>query len=135
MNFRSVAILIGLVLTGNACATESMLTVDAFALKYSAEHSELGRRNLCIEAMDAGLVYSGMPVSEINKLFGTHFSFSVPPAFGATERDAIRFAPEVKVSQKPVAVQAPAPKGWYFAFEFDRNEHVWTYYVSNAHGK
>ena len=129
-----IAMLIGIAATSSSNAQAPDLAANTFATEYSAEHSELGRRNLCIEAIDAGLIHSGMSVSDINKLFGTNFTFHIPPAFGAIERDAINFVPQIEVSQSPVAIQAPAV-GWYFYFEFDRSERIRTYYVSNAHDK
>ena len=135
MQAYTIAIAIGLAVTSNSNGSVDKLSADTFANTYSSEHSEFGRRDLCIKAMDAGLIHIGMSVSDLNKLFGTKFIFNVPPAFGALDRESINFAPKIDAPPSPVAIQAPAPPGWYFYFEFDKGGHIWTYYISNAHDK
>ena len=132
MFIYKLAMLLALATPSPPTASPTKSPVVLFATAYSAEHSEFGRRGLCLRAIDMGLIKPGMSVSTLDQLFGTNFSAQIPSNRLDSGWRAIDFAQQPVAPPSPVAIQVPFV-GWYFAFNLDGSGHIWDYHLSNIH--
>jgi len=105
--------------------------MQEFAKKYKMAGSERARLDVCIDAINQGLVCRDGPVGNIDQIFGTTYSKKIPRKKGSMETGVVRFA------DIPVASQseefARGYSGWYLAFDFDYQGVIQNYYLSNVH--
>jgi len=106
--------------------------IERLAARFKKASSEIARRDMCITAMDSGLISVGMRIQDIDRLFGTELSKSIPKKRGDAETGFIDFAPQ---ASSPSGTEQVAYVGWYLSVEFDGRGFVLTYYITNAHGK
>jgi hypothetical protein len=100
------------------------------AKSFKEATSEQKRLQLCIDAINQGLIYRGGPVGNIDQIFGTDFSKKVPTAGQPLTRGVVDF---VNPLPPPSDAVAAAHTGWYLAFEFDYQGSIQNYYLSNLH--
>lgn len=104
--------------------------IDRLARAYRAARTESERRAVCLDAIDAGVVARGRPVTVVDAVFGTTYGKKLPPAGGGHETGIVEFHP---LPSPPSDAVAAAHVGWYFAFEFDSSGKLQNYYLTNVH--
>jgi hypothetical protein len=120
-------VVFGLVLNGRP---DTQLPVNEFADQYKKAKTEQEKLQLCIKAIDTGLIQRGIPVSRLDKIFGTNFSKDVPKKGEPLEWGVVHFGKELKSSSD---LRASGWEGWYLAVQFDDFGSVQNYYLSNLH--
>lgn len=103
--------------------------VDRLAKAYRAAQTELERRTVCLEVIDAGVVAQGRSVTVIDAIFGTTYAKKLPHG-SDLETGVVDFYPPRLSGSNAVA---SAHVGWYFAFKFDSTGSLQNYYLSNLH--
>jgi hypothetical protein len=104
--------------------------IDRLARAYRAARTELERRTVCLEAIDAGVVARGRSVKVIDAVFGTTYARKRPPAGGELEWGFVDFHP---LPPPPSDAMSAAYIGWHLAFQFDSAGTLQNYYLSNLH--
>jgi len=104
--------------------------IDRLARAYRAAQTELERRAVCLDAIDAGVVARGRSVAVVDAVFGTTYARKLPPAGGGLEVGVVDFHP---LPPPPSDAIQAAHIGWYLAFEFDSTGRLQNYYLSNLH--
>jgi hypothetical protein len=104
--------------------------VDRFAKAYRAARTELERRAVCLDAIDAGVLARGRSVAVVDAVFGTTYATRLPPRGSGFETGVVDFQPIPSSGSKAVA---SGHVGWYLAFEFDSAGTLQNYYLSNVH--
>ena len=103
--------------------------VDRLAKAYRAARTEVERRALCIDAIDAGVVARDRSVAVVDAVFGTTYARKLPRG-SKLETGVVDFHPPLPSGSDAVA---SAHTGWYLAFEFDSTGRLQNYYLSNLH--
>ena len=106
------------------------ININRLARAYREARTDLGRRTVCLEAIDAGLVARGRSVTVVDAVFGTTYAKKLPRAGGELEWGVVDFHP---LPPPPSDAMSAARIGWYLAFEFDSSGTVQNYYLSNVH--
>jgi hypothetical protein len=104
--------------------------MQAFAKDYKEAKSEQKKLQLCIDAIDQGLIYLGGPVENIDKIFGTTYSKKLPTTGQELKTGVVDF---VHLAPPPSNDIQAAFAGWYLAFEFDQQGRIRNYYLSNLY--
>ncbi len=101
---------------------------------YWAAGSEQERRDVCLRAIDEGVVYRGGPVANIAQIFGTHFASELPAAGQIKSAKPILFATQLSPSPRPDGLsESVSYVGSYLAVDYDHEGKVQYYYLSNLH--
>ena len=106
--------------------------INDFSTKYSQARSEVARLQLCVSAMNSGLIRNGMSVSDVEKLFGTKLQERIPIRKDYTAVLIIGLADPPP--SLPDGDQAPSGN-WYMGVEYVNGGAVVNYYLSNSHMK
>ena len=106
------------------------INVDRLARAYQQAQTDLDRRTVCLEAIDAGLVARGHSVAVVDAVFGTTYAKKLPRAGGELEWGVVEFHP---MPPPPSDAMAAVHIGWFLAFQFDSTGEVQNYYLSNVH--
>ena len=133
LRFRNHVWILCLVLSfvnGTSARGDSGEKIDRLAKAYRAARTELERRAVCLDAIDAGVVARDRPVAVVDLIFGTTYAKKLPPAGGGLEAGVVDFHPPLPSGSDAVA---SAYIGWYLAFEFDSTGKLQNYYLSNLH--
>ena len=87
-----VACAVVICLAGLAVAFESRpdARMNALAKRYSRATTERERLTICIEAIDREVIRPGAPVADVDRIFYTNFSHSLP-AGGEVTRGIVDF--------------------------------------------
>lgn len=104
--------------------------IERFAKAYRAAHTELERRAVCLEAIDAGVIAVGRPVAVVDAIFGTNYARKRRPPLHELETGTVEFHPLPPLRRNDVQA---AFVGWYFGFSFDSAGQLETYSLSNVH--
>jgi len=104
--------------------------IDRLTQAYRAARTELERRAVCLDAIDAGVVARDRSVTVIDTIFGTTWARKLPPAGGELEWGVVEFHP---VASPPSDAMSAVRIGWYLAFEFDSAGKLQNYYLTNVH--
>jgi hypothetical protein len=95
--------------------------VSTLAYNYSRAASDRERLAVCLEAIEAGVIAEGQPVSAVDEIFGTELAQYVPfedqPGVGYAELP-LTCPPRDYVTAEDVANQ-PTPIGWRLIVEYD----------------
>jgi hypothetical protein len=121
-------IIVGIYPLGEVYAGASRM--DELSAKYKHAVSEKERLNICIEAIDLGILSQGSSVQAFDALFGTNWVAELPRAGEPLEKGYVNFAEQPKPGRDDE--QTPFV-GWYCAIEFDSHGIVHSYYLSNSH--
>lgn len=124
---KNFLFLLALLIT-NARADDA--SVNDLAAKYKRASSEKGRMNVCIEAIDRGILSQGSSVQAFDAIFGTNWVAELPSAGEPMEKGFVNFAEQLKVERDDE--QTPFV-GWYCAIEFDSHGIIHSYYLSKSH--
>ncbi len=103
---------------------------NSFIQKYRQTTSETQRLNLCIDAINRGLIYSGEPIAAIDKLFGTSYSADLPSRKERVQTVAIDFMPFIKSPRNDAQGEHV---GWYLAVTYNFKGMIEDYYLTNLH--
>jgi hypothetical protein len=91
------------------------------------------RLQICIDAINEGVIAKGENVSVLRKIFGTHL---VPPSFEKIESGksghAVVFLSMDKIVQNSRSHDSAALTGWYLYCYYDENEKIKNYYLTNS---
>ena len=124
---KTVVLLLGFMLLND---NVDVATVNELAAQYKRASSEKERMNICIDAIDRGVVSSGVSVTVFDAIFGTRLVDQIPALGEPLEKGGVFFASQPKrVSDD---IQMPV-MGWYCAVEFDARGIIHTYHLSNLH--
>ncbi len=104
--------------------------IDSLARAYRAARTELERRAVCLDAIDAGVVAKGRSVAVVDAVFGTTWARKLPPPGGGLEWGVVDFHP---LPPPPDDAFSAAHMGWYLALQFDSAGTVQNYHLSNVH--
>jgi hypothetical protein len=104
--------------------------IQEFSRNYKGANSERKRLELCIDAIDQGLIHRGVTVGNIDQLFGTDFSKKTQNAGKSWTPGVVDFKGPIP---PPSDLIQAGRSGWYFAFEFDNHGFIQNYYLSNLH--
>jgi hypothetical protein len=122
-------IVIGPLLAEGAGLKQQDTNIGRFAREYREARTELQRRAVCLEAIDAGQIARGNSVAIVDAVFGTTCAKKLPtgrePEWGVVEFHPLPLLPGDAMSA--------AHAGWYLAVEFDSSGAVQNYYLSNVH--
>ena len=124
-----LCIVLSLLCAESARPEQLNINIDRLATAYREARTELDRRTVCLEAIDAGLVARGHSVAVVDAVFGTTYAKKLPPR-GKIEWGVVEFHP---LPPPPNDAMAAARIGWYLAFEFDSSGGVQNYYLSDVH--
>jgi hypothetical protein len=101
---------------------------DQFAAAYARAKTEVQKRSVCINAIDAGVVRAGAPVDVLKKIFGQDFE-----DFGADSKSnrlaIVHFVPPWRSTNQMVS---DVFRGWYFAVTYTPHGAVLNYHLSNV---
>lgn len=103
--------------------------IDEFASSFKGAASPRAKLDLCVKAIDEGMIARGCSVKQIDQMFGTHYGSAMPKS-GSLETGVVDFSP---MATPPSNSVAAAHVGWYLAFEFDSSGSIQNYYLSNTH--
>ncbi|HKP03955.1 MAG TPA: hypothetical protein VJU77_11435 [Chthoniobacterales bacterium] len=104
--------------------------MNEFASKYKLASSEKERMQLCIEAIDLGLVYRGGSIRDFDSLFGTRLSANIPAKGKSVEKGCLFFVDNPPSPSEDIAA---VMTGWYLVVEFDSGGMIQNYFLSNLH--
>ena len=113
--------------------TEPVLTSPAqFKAAFASTHSDHGRRDLFLRAVDHGMIHVGMPLSELAELLGLP---DLPRAGSSGEKQQrVVDLADPPLTRSAVGQTPPQPQGWYVVITHD-GSHVQNYALSNVHLK
>ena len=116
-----------------ACVAQvsSRTNMQEFVKKYKTASSEQQRLQLCIDVINQGFIYRGGPVGNIDQIFGTAYSKTIPAKGQPLESGVVDFGNPLPPPASDTV--AAAHTGWYLAFEFDQQGSIQSYYLSNLH--
>jgi hypothetical protein len=105
--------------------------VDDFASKYKKAKTEVQKRTVCIQLIDAGLLYSGSPIDDVKKVF--QGDFEEKGADGKDHRLAVvHFVPPKRPLKLPNQPMGQAEViGWYLSVTYRDDGTVVHYCLSN----
>lgn len=103
--------------------------IDRLARAYRAARTELERRAVCLDAIDAGVIARGRSVTVVDAIFGTNYTRKLPRG-SELETGVVDFHP---LPPPPSDKGQAARVGWYFVFKFDSGGTLQDYYLSNLH--
>jgi hypothetical protein len=101
--------------------------VDSFALKYKKAKTEIQKRTVAIELIDAGLLYSESPIDDIKKVFQNDFEEQGADGHGH-KLAIVRFV-HPKRPSNPIA--AAEITGWFLSLTYREDGTIVHYYLSN----
>jgi len=104
--------------------------VNEYATRYKQTKSEHEKLLLCIEAIDNAVIYRGVPVRDVDTIFGTDYAKRIPAKGEPDTWGVVHFGRELK---SPSDNMQATWEGWYMAFEFDWSGNVQDYHLSNLH--
>ena len=104
--------------------------IENLARLYRSSSGEKQRRDVCLQAIDSGVIYRGVSVRTIDRIFGTSFRL-VSPSKG--ERLATGVIDFILLPPPSEDWNQAAHVGWYFFFSYDSRGVVEDYYLSNLH--
>jgi hypothetical protein len=125
-----LCIVLSLVCAESARPEPQDININRLARAYREARTDLERRTVCLEAIDAGLVARGHSVAVIDAVFGTTYAKKLPPTGSKVEWGVVEFHP---LPSPPSDATSAAHMGWFLAFEFDSSGAVQNYYLSNLH--
>lgn len=102
-------------------------TLDGFVLKYKMAKTEIQKRTVAIDLIDAGLLYYGSPIDDVKKVFLGDFEECGADSVN-TRRAIVHFVPP-KHSSEPMA--SAVWTGWYLSLTYREDGSVLRYYLSN----
>jgi len=108
-------------------------SLTALQRLYQSAGSEQDRRAVALRAIDDGAVYRGGPVTNLDQIFGTHFSSELPAAGQIKSAKPILFATQPSSLATSQRVEAIPFVGSYLAVDYDHEGKVQYYYFSNLH--
>jgi hypothetical protein len=103
--------------------------IDRLAKAYRTAQTEFGRRAVCLEAIDGGVIARGRSVTVVDAIFGTTYARKLPRG-SELEAGFVDFHP---LPPPPSDAFQAAHVGWYFVFKFDSSGTLQDYYLSNLH--
>lgn len=105
--------------------------VERFAAKYKKAKGEIHKRAVCLEFIDAGLLYDGAPMADVRKVFKS--DFEEQGMGNSSNRIAIvRFVRPRPSPSPPNGPTAQADlSGWYLALTYRPDGRVMHYSLSN----
>lgn len=104
--------------------------IDRLAEAYRAARTEFGRRAVCLEGIDAGVIAVGRPVDVVDAIFGTSYAKKRRPPLHELETGTVEFHPLPPSPRNDVQA---AFVGWYFGFSFNSSGQLENYSLSNVH--
>jgi len=104
--------------------------MQVFARNYKEAPSQEKKMQICIDAINQGLIYLGGPVGNIDKIFGTTYSNELPKSSDTLKTGVVDF---VRPILSPSGNIQASYSGWFLAFEFDNLGRIRNYYLSNTH--
>jgi hypothetical protein len=105
------------------------MSVEQLKRRYDIAKTEFERRDVCLQAIDQGVIYRGGPVSAVDAIFGTHFASKLPEA-GESNYGSVDFIPFVA---SPDNSTAAGHFGWYLFVEYSTSGKIVNYYLTNLH--
>jgi hypothetical protein len=106
--------------------------VDRFAKAYRTAKTDLERRTLCLEAIDAGVIARGHNVAVVDRIFGTHYAKKLPSGV-EFETGTVDFHPQPVPQETGDRYSAHDFVGWFLAFRFGSDGSLEDYYLTNLH--
>ena len=109
--------------------------MNELSAKYRQASSEKEKMNICIQAIDQGVICRGCSIEAFDSVFGTSLSKKVPGLQEMKERGLMGRGRLDFAESPPSAsddVQA-AQMGWYLMVEFDFRGLIQDYFLSNLH--
>ena len=127
-NHLSLIILLIFSFCMNAVGGETNLT-EPFKLDYAKAKTEKERRNICLEAIDRGVIARGKRLSNVKEIFGEDFSADIG-------KDAAGFSYGVVNFSKPIKGGPDTSNfflGWYMTVYYDKSGYIYKYDLTNLH--
>jgi hypothetical protein len=112
----------------NALGGETNLN-ERFKLDYLKAKTDKERRNICLEAIDQGVIARGKPLSTVKEIFGEDFSEDIG-------KDADGFSYGIVNFSKPIKGGPDTSDffvGWYMTVYYDKSGYIYKYHLSNLH--
>ncbi len=125
-----LCVVLSLLCAESARPEQQGINIDRLARAYREARTDLDRRTVCLEAIDAGLVARGHSVAVVDAVFGTTYAKRLPPPGSELEWGTVDFHP---LPPPPSDAMAAGHIGWYLALEFDSSGAVQNYYLSDVH--
>lgn len=101
--------------------------VHDFAVRYAQLELQVPKRTLCIEVIDAGILYLGSPIDEVRKIFQKDFR-DIGTDDAGNKRAIVLFN-QPKRSLNPIASEIWT--GWYLTLTYRVDGSVMHYSLSN----
>jgi hypothetical protein len=104
------------------------LPAEVLQEKYAAASSQEERRDVCLKAIDEGVIQTFGPVhvSMIDTLFGTHLASKLPTKSERTKWSRVYFSPLAG------SESSDSEQSWFLAVEYAFDGTLQDYYVSNV---
>ena len=109
---------------------DQKLTVAELKQRYLVAGTEQDRRDVCLIAIDQGLIKRTGLISVVDELFGTRFADRLPSRKEEFRTGTVDFLPSKPSSDNSVAA---GHKGWFLAITYDFNGEIQNYYLTNLH--
>ncbi|MGA9994774.1 MAG: hypothetical protein WBP93_05125 [Pyrinomonadaceae bacterium] len=102
---------------------------------YEAAKSEKERRDVCLRAIDEGVIqtYGPVPISTIDEIFGTHFASDVPTRKESRRLVVVDLVPSTASPQSGGKAEAVGHTGWFLAVVYNYDGNIENYYLTNIH--
>ena len=94
---------------------------------YEEARTERDRRDICLRAIDEGVIRNAGNVREVDEVLGTHFASLLPTRKQGRRQAAVDLAPP---AHGPGDSTAAAPVGWFFSVEYGDDGYVIDYFLS-----
>jgi hypothetical protein len=113
-------------------ATNSTASPDELAKAYRSAKDPIERRDVCLRAIDEGVLKQGVPLSVVTDLVGSDFDMKLEKSDGSGY-GIVGFAyPSVSDLPNPPS-RAAGLSGWFLVVEFVRPKQVVYYWLTNVH--
>jgi hypothetical protein len=109
--------------------TNATLTNELSA-KYKQASSEKEKMDICIQAIDQGVIRRGGSIEASDTVFGTSLSKEIPARGKSVAKGVVFFAENPPSPSEDIA---GAMVGWYLVVEFDSRGVIQNYFLSNLH--
>ena len=126
----SLCLLLSFLSGASVSAAQPDRKVGRFAAAYRAARTEMERRAVCLDAIDAGVVARGRSVAVVDAVFGTTYAAKLPTKGGGLEWGVVNFHPPLESGSDKAA---SGYIGWFLAFQFYPDGTLENYYLSNLH--
>jgi len=120
-------------ISSNELKTDALSVAELRRL-YEAAQSEREQRDICLRAIDEGVITTSGSVSTIDQIFSIHFASDLPGRKEKKGNAVVSFASRVAPSPRQAgSATVVSSTGWFMAVEYFYDGTIDNYYLTNVH--